>query len=222
MKQIKVRVLAGEELENAPISPKYTPQSGGASFAFNVKITITGERLNDAELRQQIKSVTRQWNYDGTLKTREEVIEAFGGDSLVHTGGEYVTDTDWGWASLSGRVTTGTNNGVAVAYDLQTAQLLTSTVPYGEQTTKVARLTEIERDFKLQTRKTGETAILKAHDWGFGWKNTNLRWPADHDPPPPADKPACALLLPGRKGMFYGIYGIENASVLEDVNPEEE
>lgn len=219
VKEIKVRVLDDEEVENAPINPRYYPRSYGGGFAFNVKITIKGERLNDAEVSQQIKAVTRQWKYDGTPKTRDEILAFFGGSVIAHTDGEYVDDTGWTWKPM--QVKTGTNNGVAEHYDKQTLSLPLDNAPYGEgQTTQVALLTEVERNLRLKTKKVGEEPILKSHDWGFGWKNTNIRWPADHNPAPPQDKPACALLWGGRKGMFYGIYGIENAGVLEDQNPD--
>ncbi len=177
--------------------------SYGYSFQANIK--ITGEHLDQVQIRQQIISSTSLIDYDGNNLTRAQVLAKYPDSDpvSVDTNGQWETDTNWAWQNVA--VKPDTKNGEANHVDNQLIQ-----VPGGDiveldatHNTQINWVAAVTRYFKLETRKATANTALATFDWGYKWNNYNCIWTVATGAP----KASCVASHKGI-GVFYDIQGI--------------
>ncbi len=202
------------EVREIKVIVNVTPQNGGIQnenyyYNFYVRIEARGERLQDVELNQRVRSATDIWDFEGTQLSEEDLRDRYDNDpnrphayNLVNTlWPVFMPDDNWEWQHFDEVRELG---GFALAGDVQTFQvdavpillppLLDAAYSFIATTT---------RNFLIETRVAGDPLKpLEEHEWKYTWDNTALLWTT---PDAPVD--FCTDPRLGR-GVFKNVSGI--------------
>jgi hypothetical protein len=204
---VNFRVLSAQDAQavGAP-----APANTGNYFAIAVEVEIVGESLNKM-----------QWDLAGNLLTQEQMLNGLPSEEaqrLWNTDG-FVEDTPpWNWNSHL--TVNDTNEGIIHLVDQQVLLLGAVNMPGGNgQLAETCLVTETSRTLKIETRLANNQSALMSGTWGFTWSNANLLWTVNDTPPRPNQNGYLALLGANRTGIFSDIFGINDADLIEDLNP---
>lgn len=172
-------------------------------MSLHVSITVTGNNLNQYDIRMLIRSGVEWWHWNGQPMTVVEILGELRADPVVvDTNGQWVTDTGWDWQALR------PNGNQAVLGDLQ---LINVTNRYVRLPGQNGRFLEVRRasqhrSFRIELRdRNNNNQIVATEEWGYRWTNENATWTAQHNPPAP--DPSCAGAHIG-EGDIVNVYGI--------------
>jgi hypothetical protein len=182
--------------------------SGAVAFAFTNKIDISGEHLDQVEVRMMIKSSTGMKTYEeGRAMTPDEILAKYPvlttNPVLLNTGGQFEVDDQWDWQSIDD---IGQNQGVGNKGDEQRFTAPHDTANIQGELFEIAQLSTVQRDFRLEFRKKGgDGTVIKTLEWGYKWSNQSRLWPIVANPEPPVI--ACASDSFGAAPVFTDVYG---------------
>ena len=173
-------------------------------YSFNVDVVVTGENVDQLEIRQLIKTSQTQTDWNGANMTVQQIEAEYGAGVATDTAGQYVVDTNWDWQGVG--ADEGTNKGQSTKTDSQVHNVTHREVEVNGHLYDQVKLNSTTRDFKIEVRKGGTVDVLKTFSWGYSWNNSNATWTNQQADPPP--DPSCARSDLGF-GAFEDDYGVQ-------------
>ena len=171
-------------------------------FSFFVYLTVTGEKLSQVEINQEVKSRTIQRDYANAVVGFEEMVDGYtfvdpGFDpDLIQTDNfdtsspaGWETDDNWVWGLLPELSAKEDLGGVPTDWH-SFFFLPPDDDPTQAGDDKISYLGRLDRAFRVQVRDARTRTVLKEHVWGYSFDNTNTAWEQSQVPPPP--QPWCS------------------------------
>lgn len=180
-----------------------------SGYHFAVTVEVKGEKVDQVEIRQDVRSSTEAWYPDGERMTLEQIIAQFPPETDpvgFYTGGQYKQDTGWDWGRLHD---VAADRSTGVRRDEQRLDWISRTIAYGTGTATGSFPITVRTDYRISWRKVGTQEEHLGHEWGYSWTNTNLIWPPDHDPAPPPRYRWAIDKISNGKGIFEDVHGID-------------